>query len=395
MAKVKIIIKKRKLANGQFPIVLRVIHLTEPALYIRLDGLSTNETEWDATLSRYNPKKKGYKKLNIIISEIEEKADSILQTLSARGEFSYTKFKTEYFGIKEVDDSVLNSYKCKIDSLIALEKFSTAEVYKTSFHSFLTFTKGKDRAFSEINYSFVKQFVESRMLLGNSGNTISIQLRSLRALHYNFCNEAEIAKPTCYEKFQIKSIETKTQKRGLSQIQLKRLYDYAPVNHYEEIAKDIFIFSLLTRGCNLTDMAALTVDNIIDGKINYKRSKTNTPFTVSLSPGIKSIIDKYKPTKYLFPILVGERNNTHTIKLFNRAINERYKIIAKKIDLPPFSFYWARHSWASLARKNKVSIELISAGLGHSELRTTEVYLNSFENEALDDITNVIMNSLY
>ncbi len=40
----------------------------------------------------------------------------------------------------------------------------------------------------------------------------------------------------------------------------------------------------------------------------------------------------------------------------------------------------SRHSWATIARgRERISDEVISAGLGHSSLQTTRIYLDSFE----------------
>ena len=46
--------------------------------------------------------------------------------------------------------------------------------------------------------------------------------------------------------------------------------------------------------------------------------------------------------------------------------------------------YVARHSFASVLKKSGVSIALISEALGHSDLSTTQVYLDSFDNAQID-----------
>ena len=47
--------------------------------------------------------------------------------------------------------------------------------------------------------------------------------------------------------------------------------------------------------------------------------------------------------------------------------------------------YAARHSFASVLKKSGVNIALISEALGHSDLTTTQIYLDSFDNEQIDN----------
>ena len=47
--------------------------------------------------------------------------------------------------------------------------------------------------------------------------------------------------------------------------------------------------------------------------------------------------------------------------------------------------YVARHSFATILKNSGVNIALISEALGHSDLATTQIYLDSFENSQIDD----------
>ena len=46
----------------------------------------------------------------------------------------------------------------------------------------------------------------------------------------------------------------------------------------------------------------------------------------------------------------------------------------------------ARHSFASILKNYGVNVSLISEMLGHTDLKTTQIYLDSFENEQLDSV---------
>ena len=60
-----------------------------------------------------------------------------------------------------------------------------------------------------------------------------------------------------------------------------------------------------------------------------------------------------------------------------------------KIDAKLTS-YVSRHSYATIGKKMGVSMAALSESLGHAELKTTQIYLDSFENDYLDDINNLI-----
>lgn len=44
----------------------------------------------------------------------------------------------------------------------------------------------------------------------------------------------------------------------------------------------------------------------------------------------------------------------------------------------------ARHTYATVLKRSGVSVALISESLGHSDLSTTQIYLDSFENSQID-----------
>ena len=44
----------------------------------------------------------------------------------------------------------------------------------------------------------------------------------------------------------------------------------------------------------------------------------------------------------------------------------------------------ARHTFATVLKRSGVDIGIISESLGHSDLKTTQIYLDSFENTQID-----------
>ena len=294
MSTAKIVIRKKKLSNATYPICIRLSNKHQSATYIRLKGMYVSTyLEFDSSLSRFSTKKKDYKELNKLLTAAEDKIDSILTLLEAKNEFTYDNFRAKYNGNTDVDDVIVNVYEDKIDTLRRLGRDGTANLYESSLRVFKLFIGNKKITFEDITYSFLKKFEEQRRLAGNVGNTISIHFRALRALHRDYSKRVDKPLPNVYTTFNIKRLETPTAKRALSKGQLKAFIDYVPQpDTPEDIAKDIFLFSLLARGMNLKDMAHLTDANISDNKIIYNRAKTDKPFTVGISSGMQNIFDK-------------------------------------------------------------------------------------------------------
>ena len=75
-------------------------------------------------------------------------------------------------------------------------------------------------------------------------------------------------------------------------------------------------------------------------------------------------------------------NRTHKVL---RKVNRELKTLGEQIGLEmPLTTYVARHTFATVLKRSGVNIAIISESLGHSDLSTTQIYLDSFENSQID-----------
>lgn len=66
-------------------------------------------------------------------------------------------------------------------------------------------------------------------------------------------------------------------------------------------------------------------------------------------------------------------------------INKELKVLADELEIDAnLTTYVARHTFATVLRRSNVDIGIISEALGHTELSTTQIYLDSFDNEQVD-----------
>ena len=90
---------------------------------------------------------------------------------------------------------------------------------------------------------------------------------------------------------------------------------------------------------------------------------------------------------YLFHILSGKNKRKEEGSYIEyqsalRRFNNQLKSLSKRLKLrSPVTSYSLRHSWATIAKYRNVPIEMISESLGHKSIKTTQIYLKSFDLE--------------
>ncbi len=138
-----------------------------------------------------------------------------------------------------------------------------------------------------------------------------------------------------------------------------------------ELVRDLFLFSTFT-GLAYSDVKNLTADNLqtfFDGNlwIITRRKKTNTESNIRLLDVPKCIIEKYKGMT---------RDNKVFPMPSNTTCNKILKAIAKLCGIKThLTYHTARHSAATtILLSNGVPIETVSRLLGHTNIKTTQIY---------------------
>jgi integrase len=147
---------------------------------------------------------------------------------------------------------------------------------------------------------------------------------------------------------------------------------------------------------NFIDLVKIKVDHIQGNRLYYGRSKTGTSLSVLIHHKLRNILDFYLADKksgdYLFPTNYdGSSKHYQKYKSQRRRMNNRLKIIARDAGIEAnFTTYTIRHSWATIAKYLGISTALISESLGHSSIKTTEIYLKDFDDYALDEVNELV-----
>ena len=387
--------------DNTYPIMLRLTK-SGKRKYVSL-GVSVKEENWDFNK---NVPKRNCPDRDLILSIIEkrtaeyraqineylvENKDYTLETLVQRAESSARNM------------TVGNYLDLFISQLVKENRLGYAESFKGLKSSLLLYCKSLDIKFSAIDNQWLKGYELHLKKGGKARNTIGIRFRSLRAL-YNKAIADEVVKKDYYpfETFRISQFHEQTKKRAIKREDIKRIIDLdlRTITNYRspylELGRDLFVFSYLSCGINLADMARIRYADIFNDRLQYHRKKTNKLITCKLQEPALKIVEKYRkekisPEDYIFPILDRKLHKTETqirdkIRKANKATNKALHKIEEKLGLPiELTTYVARHSFATVLKRSGVSISIISESLGHSSEKVTQIYLDSFDNEQIDN----------
>ena len=379
---------RRKLDNERCWLKIRVTYARQCAYFPT--GKSLTPAEWEAL-----PRTKT-KAATATRKDIENSYNhirTIVEDMAMQGAFSLDALNIRLRGA--VATTINEAFKCKIEELLNRGTIGTMQNYQCVLNCIERFA-GKRIPYNAITTSWLNRYAEHLKNNGLSQATISIRLRTLRAI-MNDALRLGVIRPAEYPfgkgKFEIRNGDGRKIAITLEQIgQIARFEDEIHPAYMKY--RDYWLFLYLCNGINVADFMQLRYSDIINGEIYFKRKKTiNTSRTlkdirVIITEPMQEIINRWgnpqHPDNYIFPHLTGNetplevRCKTQTlIRLINRAM----KHIGNELNLPHISTGTARHSFATVLKRSGANLAYISESMGHSSQRTTENYLASFEQD--------------
>lgn len=201
---------------------------------------------------------------------------------------------------------------------------------------------------------------------GITPNTSSCYMRALRAV-YNRMADRGLAKRRAPFRKIYTGIE-KTVRQKLEQGVIRRLESLSLASSAAlRFARDLFIFSIRLR-LNKRMLEIIHDHSVPEGT-------------------------------YLFPILDYPADSRQAHTQYRQGLN-RYnrllRVLAVKAGIKePLSSYTSRYTWANCAYQENVGLAVISKGLGHSQPRTTQVYIQDIDDTSLDQANIRIVNKLF
>jgi len=156
----------------------------------------------------------------------------------------------------------------------------------------------------------------------------------------------------------------------------------------QQLTLDSFLFACYT-GLSFIDAKNLTHSNIVKGIddnlwIVTRRQKSNVKARVPLLPKALQLVEKYRDHPKM--------KENRVIPLYsNQKTNDYLKEIANLAGIAkPLSYSVGRHVFATVVTlSNGVPIETVSKALGHTSIRTTQIYSRVVDEKIAADFAKL------
>ncbi|MDR0365140.1 MAG: site-specific integrase [Bacteroidales bacterium] len=352
--------------------------------------LDVPPTLWDIKAGRASGKSVEARKINSVVDRIRVDVNRRYQELmQSDGYVTAEKLKNAYLGIGIKQETLLKLFEQHNAEFLKKVGHSRAKGTYTRYHTvckhireFLPLTYHReDIPLKELNLTFINNFeYYLRKEKGCRTNTVWGYMIVLKHI-------ISIARNTGLLPFNpfagyINSPEN-VDRGYLSKEELQSLMDAPMKNKTYELVRDLFVFSVFT-GLAYADVKNLTYDclqTFFDGNlwIITHRQKTNTNSNIRLLEVPRRIIDKYRGMA---------RDNRVFPVPSNGSCNKKLKKIGVQCGIKTrLTYHVARHTAATLIFLSQgVPIETVSRLLGHTNIKTTQIYAKITNQKISQDL---------
>lgn len=394
MVYLKIVLNdKRPNPNNVYPILIRVTYNRKNTTVTT--GIRIKSTEWDSSTNQVKRNHPNCQLLNKRLSEFFLKVQKVTLKLEDDNEFSFDNLKEGLIEKSKTVQSNLtfNEYAAQlIHEMIEVKRTGNAIVYQTAVNRLSGYCGSKHLKFNEITYTLLDGFSRSLIIDGAKPNTIGNYFRSIRAI-FNKAIKAKLVDRTLYPFTEISIKTSRTAKRAVTIDDLRKLKELSLKPYSKEWhARNYFFLSFAFIGISFTDMIYLKPENLVKGRIIYRRRKTKKEYNIKVNSFAQQLLNHYRHTgKYLIPVLSSNIEedtfeSKKVIQQFIKTTNKWLSRVGKQCGIDNLTTYVARHTWATTAKRLGYSIELIAEALGHEHgNKITNIYLDSFDQSLIDD----------
>ena len=293
-------------------------------------------------------------RINLILSEVREFINSLIKEKQA---FSFDKLQN-YIDTKcKPSDSFLDFVEKRIEERKIKE--STKRQHRAMLARLREF--GKIKTFDDLILKNIKLLDDYEKKFANMQTTVYAFHKRVK-VYVKEAYEYDLIERNPYEKFKVKRGEHRV-RQPLTGVDEQKIMTCKILDASIENVRDAFMFCRWT-GLAYADLLKFDFKKVIKENNRYMiidaRVKTNTPFRLTLLSPAMAILQKHN---FVLPTMT------------NQQFNMRLKVLASYAGVDrKLTSHIARHTFATWALSNGVSIETLSKMLGHKDIRTTQVY---------------------
>lgn len=409
----------KKLKNDKYPVVLRVYHLQKRRYY--RTGVSATIEEWDEASGTIPSKVKETRHLQKFLIKAQGSISRI-QLLHDRFDFDLLTEEISPSPTKKKLQNIETFWQSVVDDLRKEKRHGTADSYETALVKFRKFLGGKTMDLHQVTQLTFEKFRIYMVQTGQSTNGVGVYLRAMSAV-YGRALKRKLVKPEEDPRLGFRIKTTKTHKKAIKREEV-HLLEKLDLEHIPmvEASRDMFVFSYYCQGMNLKDLSLLSwPDNIVEDRIFYHRGKTADMFSIYIKrETIGKILEKQKvelERKLDAGLIKNQKAKSLVFRFYDdlndkqmsdpatvtKVRKQRAKVLNahlrklgeehlefSRAQLRFLTFYAARHTYASVLKSQHAPVTLIAEALGHADIRTTQVYLDSFANTELDHYNDLL-----
>lgn len=373
--------------DGSIPIMCRITVNNSIAQFST--KLRIQESQWNPKANKGIGSSLAIRQFNQQLDDIKAGLNEIYHDLLRQNNYvTAEKIKNEFLGIGPKHTTLLQLFEKHNEDVKKLVNISiskaTYQKYERTKRHLASFMQNKynisDIALQEINHMFISDFnIYLRTHCNCNENTSAKFIQFFKRIILIAKNNALIiGDPFANYKIRIKRVD-----RGyLTQEEIDKLMQKEFHIARLENVRDIFIFSCYT-GLAYIDVKNLQPNHIrknFDGKlwIMTKRKKTNVDVNVPLLEIPQMILKKYENrlSGKLLPVPSNQKLNSYLKEIADLCGIEKR-----------LTFHLARHTFATtITLTNGVPIESVSKMLGHTNIKTTQIYARIINSKISQDM---------
>ena len=380
--------------NGEVMIMARI------TIDGKLCQFSTKQSilpeNWNIAAGKAKGKDAG--RINALLEDIKASLNNIYHEQQRRDNYvTAEKVKNEFLGHSEKHETILDLFKKHNDDvkqLVGISKtIATYRKYEVTRRHLTEFIQSKynisDIAINEITPMFITDFeLYLRTTCKCSYNTTAKFMQFFKRIILIARNNGIlIGDPFANYKIRLEKVD-----RGyLTEDEIKIILKKKMVSERLENVRDLFIFSCFT-GLAFSDIHGLRKEHIVEDSngvrwIRKGRQKTKIMCNIPLMEVPLKILEKYSTNEYcrkhgvLFPVLCNQK--------MNACLKELADICGIKKTL---TTHVARHTFATFALANGVSIESVAKMLGHTNVQMTRHYARVLDRTVIREMSQIKMD---
>ncbi|NVO03421.1 MAG: site-specific integrase [Bacteroidetes bacterium] len=402
MATTKVVLfQTNKNKAGESPLYIRITK-DRKIKYVSL-GVNIFPKDWDEVHCKVKKSHPNYLRINSYIQhKATEAVDVVLEMVTASKWVRAKSIKQKLFGSNGIAfipyaEKFILTYKEK-------NQIGSYLKAKAIIDKLKKFIASENFTFDDISVEFLKQYeTHLRVTCKNGNTTIHGNFKVLNRIMNEAIRDNEISiQQNSFLKYRVKP--DNSEKIFLTEEELKKFEEIHLDENTEKFhVRNIYVFACYAGGIRISDILTLRWENFNETHILLKTQKTGSVVSIMLPDKAIEILNYYKPANFkksdlIFPFLEDNENlkdKTFLLSQINKisgrighALDEIGKLagIEKHIH-----FHTSRHTWATRALKKGMRIEYVSKLMGHSSIRTTQVYAK-IVNEDLDNAMKIFNN---